>query len=68
MTDIRLWPGHIGEREPLTNEARTELKNRFGADYSESRLVFVEQNMRKLLSEEGRELRQHVRELQERKL
>lgn len=48
-----LWPERLRERENLTNEARTELKTRLGADYSERRLEFAEQRLREMLPEEG---------------
>lgn len=54
----------LRERESLTNEARTELKARLGADYSEKRLDYAEQDLRRLLAEEVRELRQYGRALQ----
>ena len=57
-----LWPGRLKERENLTNEARTALLTRFGADYSEKRLNFTEQERREMLPQEERELRQYWKE------
>ena len=57
-----LWPERLKERENLTNEARTALKNRFGADYSEKRLSFAQQQIREMLPEDERELRRYWRE------
>ena len=37
-----LWPERLKERENLTNEARTTLQTRFGADCSEKRLNFAD--------------------------
>ena len=54
-----LWPERLRERENLTNEARTTLQIRFGADYSEKRLGFAEQQIREMLPQEERELRQY---------
>ena len=51
-----LWPERLKERENLTNEARATLQNRFGADYSEKRLNFAEQQVRELLPQEERGL------------
>lgn len=59
-----LWPERLRERENLTNEARTELKTRLGADYSERRLDYAEQDLRRLLAKEVRKLRQYGRALQ----
>ena len=57
-----LWPERFRERENLTNEARTTLQTRFGADYSEKRLNFAEQQIREMLPEEERELRRYRKE------
>ena len=57
-----LWPERLRERENLTNEARTTLQIRFGADYSEKRLNFAEQQIREMLPEEERELRRYRKE------
>ena len=54
-----LWTERLRERENLTNEARTTLQTRFGADYSDKRLNFAEQELREMLPEEERELRQY---------
>ena len=54
-----LWPERLRERENLTNEARTTLQIRFGTDYSEKRLNFAEQQIREMLPEEERRLRQY---------
>lgn len=54
-----LWPERLKEREALINEARTTLQTRFGIDYSEKRLNFAQQQIREMLPEEGRELRQY---------
>lgn len=59
-----LWPERLRERENLTDEARTELKTRLGADYSERRLAYAEQQIREMLPKEERELRQYGREMQ----
>lgn len=59
-----LWPERLRECENLTNEARTDLKTRLGADYSEKRLDYAERDLRRLLAEEVRELRQYGRALQ----
>ena len=59
-----LWPERLKERETLTNEARTALQARFGADYSEKRLNFAEQQVRAMLPEEERELRQYWKKAQ----
>lgn len=57
-----LWPKRLKERENLTNEARATLQTRFGADYSEKRLNFAEQQIREMLPEEERELRRYRKE------
>ena len=57
-----LWPERLKERETLTNEAKNALQTRFGADYSEKHLNFAEQQIREMLPEEERELRQYWRE------
>ena len=57
-----LWPERLKERENVTNEARTALQARFGADYSEKRLNFAEQQVREMLPQEERELRQYWKE------
>ena len=57
-----LWPERLKERESLTNEARATLQTRFGADYSEKRLSFADQQVREMLPEEERELRQYWKE------
>ena len=54
-----LWPERLRERESLTSEARTELKTRLGADYSEKRLNCAEQQIWEMLPGEERELRQY---------
>ena len=54
-----LWPERLKERDALTNEARATLQTRVGADYSEKRLNFAEQQIREMLPEEERELRQY---------
>ena len=54
-----LWLERLKEREALTNEARAALQARFGADYSEKRLGFAEQQIREMLPQEERELRQY---------
>ena len=56
-----LWPERLKEREALTNETRATLQTRFGADYSEKRLNFAEQQIREMLPEE-RELRRYRKE------
>ena len=58
-----LWPERLKERENLTNEARATLQTRFGANYSEKRLNFAEQQVREMLSDEERMLRQYRWEL-----
>jgi hypothetical protein len=57
-----LWPERLKERENLTNEARTAIQARFGSDYSEKRLNFAEQELREMLPQEEKELRQYERE------
>ena len=57
-----LWPERLKEREALTNEARANLRSQFGADYSEKRLSFAEQQIREGFPEEERELRQKMRD------
>ena len=57
-----LWPERLKEREALTNEAKVALHTRFGSDYSEKRLSFAEQQIREMLPEEERELRQYWKE------
>ena len=57
-----LWPERLKERENLTNEVRTMLESRCGTDYSERRLVFAEQQIREMLPQEERELRQYWKE------
>ena len=57
-----LWPERLKERENLTNEARTALLTRFGADYSEKRLNFAEQQVRELLPQEERGLQLYWKE------
>ena len=58
-----LWPERLKELENLTNEARATLQTRFGANYSEKRLNFAEQQVREMLSDEERMLRQYRWEL-----
>lgn len=57
-----LWPERLKERDALTNEARATLQTHFGADYSEKRLNFAEQQIREMLPEEERELRRYRKE------
>ena len=57
-----LWPERLKEREALTDEARMALKTRFGADYSEKRLSFAEQQIREMLLQEERGLRKYWKE------
>lgn len=56
-----LWPERLKERENLTNEARTTLQTHFGADYSEKRLNFAQQQIREMLPEEEWDLRKYWR-------
>ena len=58
-----LWPERLKEREALTNETKAAIQTRFGADYSEKRLNFAEQELREMLPEEERELRQYWKEV-----
>ena len=62
-----LWSERLRERENLINEARITLQTRFGADYSEKRLGFAEQQMREMLPKEEQELRQYWKETQAKK-
>lgn len=62
-----LWLERLKERENLTNEAKTSLQARFGNDYSEKRLNFAEQQIREMLPEEERGLRQYWNEANARK-
>ena len=62
-----LWPERLKKRENLINEVRATLKTRFGSDYSEKRLNFAEQQVRELLPQEERELRQYWKEARARK-
>ena len=56
-----LWPERLRERENLTNEARTDLKNHLGTDYSERRLEFAEQQIWERVPEDERRLWQYWR-------
>lgn len=58
-----LWPERLKEREALTNETKAAIQTRFGADYSEKRLNFAEQELREMLPEEEREPRQYWKEV-----
>ena len=62
-----LWLERLKEREALNNDARTTLQTRFGADYSEKRLNFAEQELREMLPEEERKLRRYWQETQVKK-
>lgn len=57
-----LWLERLKEREALTNEARATLQSQFGSDYSERRLEFAEQQVREMLPQEERVLRQFWKE------
>lgn len=54
-----LWPERLKEREALTDKAKSTLQARFGADYSEKCLNFAEQQIREMLPQEEKELRQY---------
>ena len=54
-----LWPERLKERENLTNEAKTTLQARYGADYSEKRLNFSEEQIQEMIPEDERGLRQY---------
>ena len=55
-----LWPERLKERETLTNEARTALQVRFGADYSSRRLQCAESDVHMYLENDEKSLREYM--------